>query len=442
MKTVSARKTALEVLVRCRRDGAWSGESLDRELRRTQLDKRDAALAGAIVMGVLENRTLLDFYLSAFCDTPLSRLEPKLLDILRIGACQLLLLDKIPESAAVNESVKLCKEEGLARASGLCNAVLRRLAAKRSELPEIPGKGTGEYLSIRCSCSRWLAERLIKERGYDGAEAFLSASSNGGRYAVQVNTVNGTAEELAEELCAAGLPFRSVEGLPGCFELEKGSVTELPGFAEGLFYVQDVAARMAAEVAGAERGMRVLDCCAAPGGKSFASAIRMGNEGEIISCDIHEKKLRLIESGAERLGLGCIRTRCADGSKQIEEFVSAFDLVIADVPCSGLGVLRKKPEIRFKKEEEATHLPEVQSRILENVSSYVRPGGVLLYSTCTVLKAENTEVVRAFLAKHPDFSAEDFEVAGIHSHEGEYTFWPDIDGTDGFYAARLRRNRE
>ena len=219
-----------------------------------------------------------------------------------------------------------------------------------------------------------------------------------------------------------------------------GKVTALPGFEEGLFYVQDRAARIAVHAAGVMPGMRILDACAAPGGKSMAAVLDARGDCRLTGCDLHEKKLRLILSSAKRLGLeDCLDTLAADARSFRPEWESSFDVVLADVPCSGLGVIRKRPEIRRKGEEELQALPQIQGAILDNLCRYVKPGGVLLYSTCTVLQAENRDQLSSFLQKHPDFSAEDFSVCGIHSADGCYSFWPQIDGTDGFFAAKLRR---
>ena len=221
--------------------------------------------------------------------------------------------------------------------------------------------------------------------------------------------------------------------------LPGGNVAELPGFADGLFYVQDRAARTAVEIAAPEPGMTVLDACSAPGGKSFAAAIRMDGKGSILSCDIHEKKLKLISAGAERLGIDNIRTAAMDARRHDAALEESFDVVIADVPCSGLGVIAKKPEIRGKTEAEISALPAIQRDILDNLAAYVKPGGVLLYSTCTVLRAENEDVVNAFLANHGKFAPEGFNVGSVSEPGGMHCFWPNVDGTDGFFTAKLRR---
>ena len=387
-------------------------------------------------MSVLQNLAYLDHYLDLYCSR---KPEKDLREILRLGACQLLLSDRIPSHAAVGETVALCRDNGLGRAAGLCNAVLRRLAEQRDQLPEIPGKGSASYLALRYSHPLWLADRLIAEHDYAFCEAFFQKNNEIPPLTIQVNTLKVSAEEYCRALTRAEIPFDTHPELPGCLTLPGGNVTALPGFENGLFYVQDRAARAAVEIAAPERGMRVLDCCAAPGGKSFAAALRMGNEGEILACDLQVKKLKRIREGAERLGVSCIETRAQDGRVFDPAMEGAFDMVMCDAPCSGLGVIGKRPEIRQKSEEEIGKLPAVQAAILDTVSRYVKPGGLLLYSTCTVLMAENGDQVRAFLDRHPEYAAEDFALGTIRSANGGYSFWSQTDGTDGFFAAKLRK---
>ncbi len=435
----TARAAALEVLERCRRDSAWSADALDAVLRRSALEKREAALASRLVLSVLQNRSYCDYYIEVCGGRSVSQLQPKVLDILRLGTAQLLLMDKIPPRAAVNETVSLCREAGLERAAGLVNAVLRRVSEKRDALPPIPGEGTAAYLSTRYSHPRWLVERLLREQGYAFTESFLRENNSAPGLTIQVNTQKTTLEDYLRALQRQEIACEQFPELPGCLRLDGGAVTSLPGFEEGLFYVQDRAARSAVAVSGVKPGQRVLDCCAAPGGKSFAAALMMGDTGSILACDIHENKLRRITEGAARLGLRSIETRAMDARKPASELEGAFDLVLADVPCSGLGVIRKRPEIRDKAEAEIARLPEIQREILRSVSRCVRPGGVLLYSTCTVLRAENEEQIEAFLRENPAFTAEDFSLGTIKSKDGCYSFWPQRDGTDGFFAAKLRR---
>lgn len=409
------RKNALDALERCRRAEAWSSQTLSALLERRALTGRDAAFCSRLFLGALQNLYYLDFCIDHYAR---GKLEPKLRDILRLGVYQLLFMDRVPAMAAVNESVKLCKACGYTRASGLVNAVLRRVAAEGA--PEIPNEGSAQYLSTRWSHPLALVEELIALRGYEGAAAVLACHNEAVPTYIQTNTLKTAPEALAEALDAK--PF---DGVAGCLTISSGAVAERPEFQDGLFYVQDPAARMAVSMAGVRPGMRVLDACAAPGGKSFAAAIDMQGEGEIISCDVSGAKLALVADGAERMGLDIIDCRIRDARK-IDE--GEFDLILADVPCSGLGVIRKKPEIRYRSSAEAAGLPALQGEILRHLAEFVKPGGAMLYSTCTWREAENGAVTHAFCAQNENFEIEE-----------ERTFWPDIDRTDGFYACRMRR---
>lgn len=432
-----AREAAVFALERTRRDGAWSSALSDAMKTKYDLDSRSLSLAVSISLGVLQSTALLDYYIDLNSKSA-SKIEPKVRDIMRSGAYQLIFMDKIPASAAVNESVSLCKKLGYSRASGFCNAVLRKIASSADKLPEPPGKGTAQYLSVKYSHPRQLAQYIVDRRGYDAAEAFLEADNTIPDTCLQVNTLKITPDELMARLLAESIPCSMHPWLPNCI-VTAGSVSSMPGFDEGLFYVQDPAAKCAVLAAALEPGMYVLDSCAAPGGKSFAAAIAMRNDGSIDSCDLHDKKIRLISEGAQRLGLSCINAFSHDAR---EPFYRQYDAIIADVPCSGYGVIRKKPEIRYKPLEDSASMPAIQAAILENLSQYVKPGGVIVYSTCTVLERENEDVVKAFLRAHAEFSAEGFTLPnGETAADGYITFWPDIHGTDGFFVSKLRRNK-
>lgn len=436
---INAREAALEALERCTHGGAWSGAAIDNTIKKAKLDIRDAALASRLCLGVLQNLNYCDFCIDQYYEKGSNKLEAKLLNILRLGVYQLLFMDKIPSRAAVNECVELCKKSGYGRASGLVNAVLRRVSERKEAFPEPKNKGSSEYLSVRYSHPLWLVEQIVNEHGYDFAESFFAKNNDVSALTIQVNTLKVSDEDYLRALARKDISFETVDGVEGCIRLNGGKVTDLPGFEEGLFYVQDLAARAAVEAVGLEPGMNVLDACSAPGGKSFAAAIAMNNCGSILSCDIHEKKLGLIRSGAERLGIEIIHTRARDARSVESELCNYFDAIIADVPCSGLGVIGKKPEIRGKNPEELECLPKIQTDILTALSKLLKPGGILLYSTCTVLSRENEEIVKAFLAGNPNFEAIDFKLGNIESRNGMYTFWPHIDGTDGFFAAKLKR---
>ncbi len=432
----SAREAALTALERCRRSGAWSSATIDSVITKYGLDGRSAALATHICLGVLQNMTLCDFYIDSYCNSS-AKIEPKVRDILRTAVYQLAFMDKIPANAAVNEAVSLCKKLGYSRASGFVNAVLRKISANINNLPEVPNKGTADYLAVRYSHPKWLAEYMINAHGYDFAESFFDANNREPYTAIQVNTLKISTDALRAKLENSGVECKAHPWLLDCL-LVSGNITAMYGFADGLFYVQDPAARTAISIAEFKPGMKVLDACSAPGGKSFAAAIDMQNRGSILSCDLHEKKTNLIASGAERLGISIITTKAADARVKLDD---EYDIIIADVPCSGYGVIRKKPDIRYKSEAERAGLPQIQSAILENLSSAVKRGGLLVYSTCTVFSEENGKIVADFLEKHSEYTAESFKLPnGKLAEDGMYTFWPHIDGTDGFFVCKLRRN--
>lgn len=435
----NGREAALEALTACRRLDAWSDGSLKAACR--GLDRREAALAARLTYGVLQNRALLDYYLDACCSQSFEKLEPFIRDVLRLGGYQILYMDRVPDSAAVDESVELVKRKKRQRASGLVNAVLRRLSREKERLPELPAGETADCLALRYSHPRWLVERLTALLGEAEAEEYLRLDNEAVPTTIQRNPLRCTARELTDALTASGVKWAPHPWLPDCWQLTGGGDLEaMPAFRQGFFQVQDAAARAAMLAAAPAPGSLVLDVCAAPGGKSFAAAMEMGDRGEIIACDIHQHKLTLIEKGSERLGLTCVHPELSDGRKTREEWLERFDLVLCDVPCSGLGIIRKKPDIRYKDPAQLAGLPAVQRAILDNASGYVKRGGVLLYATCTILPEENEDVTEDFLARHGEFRKDAFTIPGLkEENSGSLTLWPQRHGTDGFYICKMRK---
>lgn len=435
---VSARQAAYQVLMRCRKNGAWSEDAVSSEIIKCGLDNRDGALCSRIALGVMQNTELLDYYISCYCTTPLKKLDPRLLDILRLSAYQLLFMDKIPVSAAVNEGVSLCKKQVNPKAAGLCNAVLRRIAENRENMPEIPGKPGAAYLAVKYSHPTWMVEELIEQHGCDFAEQALAANNMTPPVYAHSNTLHENVDLMQALACCGAKQSPLAETV--ILDTTAG-MTETDEFHNGDFYIQDMAAKLAAVVGDAKPGMTVLDSCAAPGGKTIATAMLMKNKGRIISCDIHEKKLRLIRENTERLGINIVETRAMDARKPHEDMTEMFDLIIADVPCSGLGVIRRRPEIRRKSEAELDNLPQIQLDILEGLAPCLKKGGTLVYSTCTVRSKENEQLVRRFLAKHEEFTTEAFTLpCGIGEvPAGMMTFWPHIHNTDGFFVSKMRK---
>lgn len=430
---MSARDTALSVLIACRRQQAWSDGILKEYALRDRLSSRDIALAAQLSYGVLQNRMLLDHWIDAFLNGKRSALQPVVADILRLAVYQLQFLDKIPPSAAVNEAVSQCKKHANVKAAGMVNAILRNMLREPERL-RLP-----EELSVRYSHPAPLVALLQDSLG-DQTEAFLKSCNSAPETCVQVNTLRCEPAAAIETLESEGYTVRSHPWLEGCLLLTGGSIEHSSLYQSGAVYAQDAAAKLAAVCSGVRPGDRVLDCCSAPGGKSFAAAIEMENNGQIISCDLHAHKIKLIEKGAERLGLSIISARQTDASVFCPEFADGFDVVIADVPCSGFGVIRKKPDIRYKDLAQTEQLPELQKKILHNQAAYVRPGGCLLYSTCTVLRRENEAVAEWFLQEHPSFTAELLPLPERYGSRSMITLLPGEDETDGFFIARFRRN--
>ena len=440
---MDAREAAMLALNACQRQGGWSDGALKKQLAAAELSGRDAALATQLCFGVLQNQLLLDFYLSKFSNIPLKRMEGKVVQTLRLGAYQMLFLTRIPHSAAVNSAVTLvkthCKNP---RAAGMVNGILRSMERSLQNMPVIPQGDPVAYLSTLYSHPEWLVKEFILSLGEEETAQLLAADNSQPPTAVMVNTTRTTAEELKTMLEDDHVEAEPHPWLENCLLLHRtGDLERLEAFQQGLFYVQDPASRLAVLAAGAKPGMKVLDCCAAPGGKSFAAAIAMENQGEIVSCDLHPHKKKLIQAGADRLGLTIISPKTADGKVFRPEWENAFDLVLVDAPCSGLGVIRKKPDIRYKDPAPLADLPAVQLDILRNAARYVKPGGTLMYSTCTLLYRENGEVVETFLAENNSYKAEAFPLPGPVGlvQGGSVTLWPHRHGTDGFFISKMRR---
>ena len=434
---MGARETALDALIACRKDGAWANSVLKEYISRDRLDPRDAGLATRLVYGVIQNRGKLDFYLQQLLKGKLKDLQPVVRDILHLGLYQIYELDKIPDSAAVNESVRLTRQYSKnLRAASLVNGVLRNAVRTKGQLEE--PKSYADKYSHPDELISLLKGNLPKGT----LEPMLIANNAAPQTVVQVNLLKITAEALAEKLAAEGVSAQPHRWMENCLVLSgTGSIENLPAFQEGLFYVQDPASKLSILCAKVLENAKVLDCCAAPGGKSFAAAVAMKGTGSILSCDVHEHKIGLIQNGADRLGLANISARQQDATAFVPEWEEQMDVVITDVPCSGLGIIRKKPDIRYKDLKEMAALPELQLQILTNQARYVKAGGTLLYSTCTVLRRENEDVVKAFLETHPDFYTEPLELPEEfpENTSGMLTLIPGQHDTDGFFICRLRR---
>ncbi|MBE6599902.1 MAG: 16S rRNA (cytosine(967)-C(5))-methyltransferase RsmB [Ruminococcaceae bacterium] len=426
----TARALALRVLLKCENEGGYSNLALDTELKKSTLDRADRALVTELVFGVIERRITLDYYISKLAK--LKDIEPRVLTLIRLGIYQLAFLDRVPPYAAVNESVSLAPK----RARGFVNAVLRSFM-RLDALPEPPSDPMGR-LSVLYSYPTELCALFCTEFGEKRAESILAAMNGRPPVTLRVNTLKTDRDAVKKYLFDEGIEAENTAVSPVGLNVEKGAVASLSGFAKGDFFVQDEASQICAFALGAMPGELIIDTCSAPGSKSFSAAINMKNEGRIISCDLHKNKLSLIENGAKRLGISIIDTVAHDAREPISEFIGKADRVICDVPCSGFGVIGKKPEIRYKNVADTENLPKIQYDILNAAAKYLKNGGTLVYSTCTVLDRENGANVRRFLKENPDFYLEDFSV-GNKKFDAMTTLLPDTEKTDGFFIAHMRK---
>ena len=438
---MTVRELTLSLLTDCEANGKYVNLSLSSR-RVDKLSGEERSFLTVLLYTVAERKITYDYYISAISGRSLDRIDPTTLNILRIGMCQIAHIDSVPDHAAVNETVALARNPG---EKSFVNGVLRQAARlnKEGKLPLPPReKKVSRYLSVAYSFPQWLVKHFISLYGEDDTEKLLS-HFNTARYTdLTVNLLKTDKEQYTKMLVDAGYtPISTVETKLG-IRLD-GSVNpkNLPGFEDGLFLVQDTACAVSAEALGVERGDRVIDVCACPGGKSFAAAILAGN-GEVTSFDIHDSKLSLIEDGAARLGLTHVSVGQCDAEKPREELFGSFDKVICDVPCSGLGVLGKKPDIRHRDNQSLQNLPELQYSILSASGNYLKDDGVILYSTCTLNPEENERVVERFLEENGDFSPVDFTVGGLKSNSGMLTLVPHVHGTDGFFIAKLRKEKK
>ena len=436
MPHMTARQAAVQALLKVDGEGGYSNLVLNEQLKKAQLSPEDTAFASRLFYGTLERKLTLDHIIGAYSKKPVHKLTPAVAEILRMSLYQLAFLDSVPDSAAVNEGVKLTRTMKAASASGFVNAVLRAFLRDGKELPPIKG-GQLRQWEVRYSCPQWIIRSLQQSYGEQATIDILEDSLERPPLYARVNTARGSVEACVKRLQEEGVRVQLDPDLPGCIALEQtASIERLSAFQEGLLHIQDKSSQLCAAALGAKPGERVLDCCAAPGSKSFTAAEWMG-------------EIKKIEQGAKRLGLSCIRARLQDATV-FAPSLGQFDRVLCDAPCSGIGIIGRKPEIKYKKEQDLRDLPQVQAKILDNVSRYVKKGGTLLYSTCTLLERENGAVVQAFLKEHPEFEPAALpemvqKACGIADKQAwKVTLLPHKGQraqTDGFFIATMKKVR-
>ncbi|WP_316631470.1 16S rRNA (cytosine(967)-C(5))-methyltransferase RsmB [uncultured Ruminococcus sp.] len=439
----NVRNIAYHVLYRVLYEDAYSAIAINSAVREEKLSGVDVSFLSALVYGVLERKLTLENIIRQYSSIRIKKIEKGTLIVLYLGMYQLIYMDKVPDSAAVNESVKLCKQLRLYKSAGFVNAILRNFvrADKAYRLPD--RQNIVKYLSVVYSCPESMVTELIATYGEDLTEQALQGILGRAPITVRVNTLKTDKATLRAALEKRNVIVNDISFLENSLNLSAtGSLEKIPEFQQGHFFVEDAASQLCAEILGAQPGETIADVCAAPGGKSLYSAIRMENRGVIHSYDIHEHKIKLMEENADRLGVSIMQPAIRDAASN--QKLPVCDRILCDVPCSGWGILRRKPEIRYKTDTNIDILPNLQYSILCMSVENLPSDGVLVYSTCTLRKAENHDIIRRFLEEHPDFVGVPIDLPdGIdHTIEEEpycLTLLPGVYGTDGFFIAKLRR---
>lgn len=450
MKKPSARDLALKVLYSVNEEEAYSNIELNKVLVKYDPEKLDRAFITELVYGVLRFRGTLDWVLGQYMNRPLDKISPWIREILRLGVYQLMYMDKVPPSAAVNESVNLAKKYGHQGVVKFVNGVLRNIGRNLDNLafPDINKDPIG-HIAAKYSHPRWMVERWIGEFGVDNTEAICIANNSNPPNTVRTNTLKTSREDLAQVLNKENIVAEFCKYAPEGLNI-KGfkSIGTIPEFSQGLFLVQDESSMLPAHALSPQPGSLVIDACSAPGGKTTHLAQLMENRGKIIAADIHRHKMELIRENAERLGIDIIETVLTDARQLQEKFTEAADYILLDAPCSGLGVLRRRPEIRWRKKPETINeLHQLNRDLLAQVAKCLKPGGRLVYSTCTITAEENQEVVEEFVQNNPDFQFGDIlnflppDLPGFNDKKGlgYIQLLPQVDGMDGFFIASLEK---
>jgi len=416
------RGKAVAILKNILEDKTYSAIAIDKGLCDSGFDGRDKAFVTNIVYGTLTNLKYIDYQIKSYSKTNIKKLSMNVLCILRISLYQIIFMDKVPQSAAVNEGVKLAKKMCF-KSSGFINAILRSFLREGEKLPD--KTNVKEYLSVKYSFEEYMVSMWFDRFGKEKCEKILKMLNEIPKIAIRVNSTKITRDELIEKTGGVKGGCESAVILP-----PMGSVSEIEGFEEGLFTVQDVAAQRVALMMAPEKDDRILDMCAAPGGKTTHMAEIMNNTGEVVAWDIHAHKIPLIENTAKRLGLTNIRAYVHDGKELDENLFQSFDKVLLDAPCSGLGIIKKKPEIKWERaKEDIEAIINEQKILLQNAAQYVKTGGTLIYSTCTINQEENEDRVQYFLENNKDFYLEE-----------EINIFPDEE-QDGFFIAKIKRKK-
>lgn len=444
---MTARSAAVKALLTIHEEDGYSNIVLDSLLEKVSLDADDRAFASRLLYGVIEKRLTLDYLLNKTASTPVKKMQPAVREVLRVGVYQLVYMHKIPAFAAIHEAVEQTRVFGFSRLSSFVNGVLRRIEREYVQLLEIL-PATDKGLEIKYSVPREWIRTWRDAYGENVLQGLLESVEGAPPAYIRVNTAATTTEKLCKTLHVHNITYTRIDTLPDALMVTPASALHmLPSAMQEWYYFQDLASQWCCYALGAKPGERIADLCAAPGGKTMTIAQYMENRGYVCAGDIHRHKCQALSQRVQRYGLDCISVKQWDAaSEPIDEDFEAYERVLCDVPCSGLGVIRRKPEIRYKSAAEFADLPALQLQILQQGAKMVRPGGVLQYSTCTLRPEENQMVTEAFLAANPEFEPRllpmqsCFDAGGI-SPTHEITLFPHIHGTDGFYIAGFSKKQ-
>jgi 16S rRNA (cytosine967-C5)-methyltransferase len=432
---MQGRRLTVQLLNQAEQAGSYSNLLLDHALHQTEMEQKEKKLCTALFYGVLTRRITQDAVLAKYSKKPIAKLDPTVRNILHIGLYQILYMQQIPDRAAVDESVKLTKQFRKASAGGFVNAVLRAFLRDEKQIP-LP-KQREQAWSVQYAVPVWLVKMLLQAYGETAARSFLENALLPPPLTIRRNPLLATEEQLLTALQPYGI--QKHPSVPDAYCLTGGNLRSCAAFKDGWFHVQDVASQLCCMALGAKPEETVLDVCAAPGGKTCTIAEYMQGTGNVLAFELQPNRVPLIAKAAERLHLQNVTAAQGDASVFRADLPQA-DRVLCDVPCSGLGVIRRKPEIRYKKPESFADLPQIQAAILETAARYVKKGGTLLYSTCTLCPAENTEVVQQFLAQHSEFTPQPvLPERGGKWNESMVTLLPSDCNSDGFFLAKMQR---
>jgi len=456
-RKLSARDVALNVLTDVEVEGSYSNLKLNQALIQADLERSDAGLATELVYGTVAHLNTIDYFLDQLVAKGTQKLQPWVRNLLRMSFYQIYYLDRIPSHAAVNEAVNIAKRRGHQGVSGMVNGVLRNVLRQLDELSIPEGLPTAQRISLQYSHPQWMVKRWIKQYGAETTEQICMSNNEPPAVSVRVNTFRISRDEMMRTMNEAGYYAQPSAVAPdGILVGGSGNMALTDWYREGLISIQDESSMLVAEALQPQPGMKVLDCCAAPGGKTAHMAEKMNDQGQIIANDIHDHKRKLIDDQAQRLHLNMIETAIGDALTLTDRYPAAsFDRILLDAPCSGLGVIRRKPDLKWNKSpQDIQEISELQQQLIRQVSTLLKPGGILVYSTCTIEYSENEYVVRSFLEENPSFEAADTPLAplqeaatkqggssGKKSNESSIglQILPQDYHSDGFYIAALRR---